>query len=917
MRLLSAWTCCLFFVAVLPSSSFAGLYGSSENRHPSAIAATVTSMVVEEYSLRTEARRAPNSVSTVTPRLSWRLTSANRGDNQSAYQIQVATSSALLQGSTGSPDMWNSGKVISTSVNTLYAGRPLRSRDIGWWRVRAWDAWGDASAWSGITTFEVGLLNAADWKAQWIVNTNYKTGVNSLPLFAKQFNVDCPVIQSRLYLVGLGLHSAQINGEDVTENVLSPGYNAYASTVTYDTYNVSSMLRQGANVIGVELGKGAYDAEPAAGRYMKWTTPPVQLKLIAQLEYKCLNGTTVIVPTDRTWISTVNGPRLESSWFGGEEYDARKAIPNWSAPSGNHSLWQAANITQGPGGVLTGARGPGLAVVQTIKAVSVKAVGCSYVFDFGVNFAGRYIFTFTGCPAGVRVIFWPSENITATGLADQSTTGTPIFDVYTCSGGAVEITYPKFMYHGFRYLQADNLAVAPNVTGMIGQSIRQNNDASGALQTSSGLFNSISTIIDRSIQSNSYSVLTDCPHREKLGWLEETHLVFDAVIRAYDIQAWSADLVRAILEAQTSSGLIPDIAPEFVVFSGGFRDEPNWGSAGVRLPLKLYQSYGELEVLSAYYSAMQAYVNYLTSQSKGTYLLNYGLGDWANFDSCTPVGVTATFGYQQAVNAMITIATALGKTADATTYSKLQDSIRSAFHAKYFNVANNASYSCSSQASNALALDMGAVPAQFYTAVVNTLVATLRADGNHLTVGEIALPSLFRSLAAANRHDVLFDMMSLTTNPSYGYQVTHGATSLWEYWDGVTGSGSLNHFMLGYGDTWLAGLSGIQQAATSIAWRTINFCPIVVGDITSAKSSYRTPNGIVSASWMKTSSGLIYDVVVPVGSTGNVMLNGTGVTEGGKQPLGQPGVVAVLVNGMITTVVVASGVYNFTVNVHW
>ena len=750
------------------------------------------SLSVEQYSLRTEALRAPNGISTVTPRLSWRLLSSTRGDQQSAYQIQVASEYELLK---SSPDLWDSGRVQSGDVNTLYAGKPLQSRDIGWWRVRAWDAAGNASPWSDISTFEIGLLSPSDWTADWIANTQYQTGVNSLPLFAKEFYVDCSVVHSRLYIVGLGLHTAQLNGRTVTSHLLSPGYNTYSKTVTYDTYNVTGLLLKGANVLGVELGKGAYDAEASPGRYMKWTTDPVQLKLIAQLEYTCSNGSAVVVPTDETWQSTLTGPRVESSWFGGEEYDARKAIPSWSFPSGDRSEWDTVNTTSGPGGVLTGPQGPGLAIVETIKAASITAVGSSFVFDFGVNFAGRYRFTFSDCPAGRRLVFLPSENITSAGLADQLTTGSPIYDGYTCSGSSSETTYPKFAYHGFRYIQLDNFTTTPALSGMIGQVIRQDNDAVGSLETSSALFNSIHRIIDRAIQSNSYSVLTDCPHREKLGWMEQTHLVYDAVSRGYDIQAYSKDLVRIIADAQTSEGLIPDIAPEFVVFSDGFRDDDNWGGALMSLPLKLYQNYGEIEILSTYYGSMQRYIDYLSSISGGSYLLDYGLGDWANFDPCTPVGVTATFGYQQAVNAMVTIATALGKTGDAAKYSTLQSHIRNAFHAKYFDSSSNASYSCGSQASNALALDMGAVPPQYRTAVIDTLVASVRSNGNHVTVGEIALPSLFRSLQSAGRDDVLFDMMSLTTSASYGYQVVHGATSLWEYWDGVTGQGSLNHFM--------------------------------------------------------------------------------------------------------------------------
>ena len=866
------------------------------------------SLDIEQHSLRAEARTTPQSLSTAKPRLSWRLTSTIRGDHQSAYHIQVASSRQLLDEGV---DLWDSGPVRSSAVNTVYAGQPLRSRYIGWWRVRAWDAAGRASAWSDVTTFELGLLNPSDWTADWIANTRYQTGNTSLPMFAKAFTVDCPIVHARLYLVGLGLHAAQINGEDVTSNLLSPGYNTYSKTVTYDAYNVSNRLTQGLNVIGVELGKGAYDAEAAPSRYMKWTTSPVQLKLMAQLEYSCSNGSTATLRTDATWQSTVSGPRLESSWFGGEEFDARKVIPNWSSPSGDRSDWDTVNTTTDPGGALTASHGPGLAVVETIKAVSVQPVGSSYVFDFGVNFAGRFRLTVKGCPAGRRLVLWPSEKLTSAGLADQSTTGSPIFDGYTCSGRGTETTYPQFMYHGFRFLQLDHFASTPALSDMVGQVIRQNNERVGSVETSSSLLNHIHTNIDRSIQSNSYSVLTDCPHREKLGWLEETHLVYDAVSRGYDIQAWSKDIVRVIADAQTSGGLIPDIAPEFQVFSGGYRDEPNWGSAGVMLPLKLYQNYGEVEVLSTYYTAMQAYITYLTSLSGGTYLLNYGLGDWANFDPCTPVGVTATFGYQQAVQAMVTIATAIGRTSDAAAYSQLQANIRKAFHAKYFDTSSNASYSCGSQASNALALDMGAVPAEYVEAVTDTLVVSLRSNGHHVTVGEIALPSLFRCLAAAHRHDVLFDMMTVTSSPSYGYQVVNGATSLWEYWDGVTGHGSLNHFMLGYGDTWIAGLSGIQQADTSIAWRSIALIPVVVGNLTGVRASYRTPNGVVSAAWSKTAGLLTYDVLVPVGSTAQVVLNGTSVTEGGAPPAGRPGVLSVTQNGSMTTVVVGCGLYHF------
>lgn len=867
---------------------------------------------IEPGSTRTEGRTAPNGISTLQPSFSWRLESAIRNDVQSAYQVQVASTKDLLLSE--HPDLWDSRKVASSDVAVAYSGLSLRSKATYWWRVRAYDGSGVESLWSDAATFEMGLLSSSDWQAKWIANQNYRTGSNSLPLFAKSFTVTCAVASARLYMIGLGLHSAQINGHDAGTAILAPAYNTFSKTLTYDTCNVTGLIKQGENVIGVELGKGAYDAEASPGRYMKWTTAPAELKLLAQLEYQCADGTEGTVLSDDTWQSTLTGPRLEASWFGGEEYNATKEIEGWSSPSGDRSRWETVNVTTSPGGKLTGPFGPGMAVVEKFDAVSVKAVGSSHVFDFGVNFAGKYTFSIRSCPAGRRLVFWPSEIVNAEGLADQSTTGEPIFDGYTCSGKPSETFSPKFVYHGMRYLQVDNLAASPDVADMTGQVIRQNNEVAGTVETSSELFNGIHKIIDRSIQSNSYSVLTDCPHREKLGWLEQTHLVFDAVTHGYDIQAWGRDIVRTIVDAQDPSGLIPDIAPEFVVFDGGFRDDPNWGSAGIMLPLKLYTSYGDMQLLSDNYAAMQRYVEYLTSKSGGSYLLDYGLGDWVTFDPCTPTGVTATFGYQQVVNAMITIAAAIGNADDAAKYTQLQASIRQAFHAKYFDTASNASYSCGSQAANAIALDMGAVPSPYQKAVANSLVGSLQANGNHLTVGEIALPSLFRALQGAGRDDVIFDMMSLTTNVSYGYQLVNGATSLWEKWDGYTGGGSLNHFMLGYSDTWIAGLSGLQQDASSVSWQRINFIPKVVGDLTYAKSSYQTPNGVASASWALQQSSLVYDVVVPVGSTAKVVLTGSDIREGGQDLAGRPGILSHTANGLQNTVIVGAGTYNFTVS---
>ncbi|ETS79033.1 hypothetical protein PFICI_08886 [Pestalotiopsis fici W106-1] len=433
------------------------------------------------------------------------------------------------------------------------------------------------------------------------------------------------------------------------------------------------------------------------------------------------------------------------------------------------------------------------------------------------------------------------------------------------------------MYHGFRYL-AVNTTEAPTVADAVGLVIRTGAESVGSFETSDDMLNSIHRITDRAIQSNLFSVMTDCPHREKLGWLEQTHLVFQPVTRNYDSLALGNGIVATMLDAQTDDGLVPDIAPEFVVFAQGFRDDPNWGNALVRMPLMLYQQYGFTSILEESYDAMTAYVDFLTAKTSNN-TLAYGLCDWITFDDSTPVGITATFGYYQALEAIQQIATILGKTADGDTYGATIEAVQEAFASDFLAISDDGvyTYGSGSQASNAIALDMGVVPAEQQSAVAQAIADSIIENGNHLTVGEIALPSLFRALQSLGLNDVVYNMMTVSTAPSYAYQVLQGATSLTERWDGPTascsGCNSLNHFMLGYADQWLLELSGLSQADNSSAWESIQYSPIFVTNLTSASSSYRSVRGVASASWALAENTLTYDIVVPVGASGLVTLN--------------------------------------------
>ena len=810
----------------------------------------------------------PLGIDDTHPQLSWELASSAQNQMQQAYDVQVATSSALLSANT--PDLWNSGKVTSSaSINVSYGGAALHSREQVYWRVQVWDASGNTSAWSSVAYWEMGLLSSADWSAHWISNTSS----GALPLFAKQFTLTKPISKARLYMTGLGVYDARVNGNAVSKAVLQPPETDYLKRVIYTTYDVTSLLQQGADTLGVQLGNGIANVPATPGRYEKFTATMSTPKLLAQLEVKYTDGTTALIISDTSW-RTTSGPTTFSNWFGGEDYDARLAHSGWQNPGANLSSWQTATQTSAPSSqtVLNAQMTPSTQQVGTLHPINItQPKAGNYVFDFGTNFAGWEQLQVSG-PAGTKITMTPGELLNSDGTVSQSTTGSPIYDDYILSGNGTETWHPDFMYHGFRYLQVTGLPTAPTTSTFTGLELSTDNESAGTFTSGNTLLNSINQIVDQAIQNNMYSVLTDCPHREKLGWLEEAHLVFASVSRTYDVAAYYRELIRNVADAQTSNGLVPDIAPEYVVFSGGYRDDPNWGSTLIISAWQLYQTYGDVSTLRTYYSNMQNYLTYLQAKSSGN-LLNYGLGEWAAIDTSTPVGVTASYAYYEDALTMSRIAAALGHTSDAASYNTLAQHIASAFNATYFNTTTHNTYANGTQADDAFALDMGIVPAQYQSAVLQHLVSAIQSNNDHLTVGEIALPSLLRALAQGGRDDMIYAVATQTTFPSYGYMVSTGSTALTEYWDGANGTGSQDHFMLGAIKNWFSSnLGGIQADPNAIAYNKLVIRPAVVGNLTQATSTYNTPYGQVSSSWTRTGSSLQLQVKVPVNTTATLQL---------------------------------------------
>jgi alpha-L-rhamnosidase len=708
-----------------------------------------------------------------------------------------------------------------------------------------------------------------DWIAHWIGNPAWeqavaagRPGAAALPVFAAEFSLDRPARSAMLHVTALGVYEASANGQPVSTAVLEPPHTDYGTRLVYATYDITGLLRPGHNTLSVEVGPGLAHVPPTPGRYQKLVRSDGPPRLLAQLEIDYADGAVETVATGASW-RTALGRTTFSGWYGGEDHDARRIVEGW-AP--------AADLGPAGGGPrLTPRCSPSIEPVETLSAQAVTEPRPGvYVFDFGVNFAGWQQLAVSG-PAGTKVTMRPGELLAADGtvIQDPDGTGAPIWDTYTLAGGGPETWHPRFRYHGMRYLQVEGLPGEPTQDTLSGVVLRAANEKIGSFSCSSGLLTTLHTIIDRAIQSNMYSVLTDCPHREKLGWLEQAHLVFGPVAFGYDVADYYRDLVRVIAEAQTGEGLVPSVAPEYVVFEGGFRDDPNWGGAIVLAPWALYREYGDVETAREHYPAMVRYLDYLIDRAEGS-LLGHGLGDWAAVDESTPVGITAGFGYHRTAAAMARIAALIGRHRDAARWAELTDKIGAAFNAAYFRPAEG-TYGVGSQACDALALDLGVVPVADRRRVLDHLVADIRARGNHLTVGEIPLPSVLRVLSAAGRDDVIWDVVTQSAYPGYGYLVGSGATSLPEYWDGPGGHGSQNHFMLGAIDAWLTGrLAGFVQRAASAAYRDLVIRPVVIGDLTEVTAQTRTVRGVMRSHWRRTDDTFQLDVTIPPGSPATV-----------------------------------------------
>jgi alpha-L-rhamnosidase len=851
---------------------------------------------LKAVNLRCEYRVNPLGVDTKNLRFSWELQSSRSNILQSACRILVADNEALLAKNIG--NVWDSKKATSAaSIQVEYKGKELKPAKKYFWKVMVWDNKGAVSSWSSAAMWQMGLFTNTDWNnAQWIAHDRlpdslkiiplahgrgkreWGTRKDILPLLRKDFNVSLnkAVINATVFVSGLGQFEMSLNGAKVGDHFLDPGWTQYSKHALYVTFDVTKLLKAGPNTIGMMLGNGFYYIP--GERYRKLTGAYGYPKMIARLAIEYADGTIDNIVSDASW-KAAPSPVIYSSIYGGEDYDANKEQSGWNSPAFNDSQWKNALLADGPP-LLHSQMAEPVKVMEKFSGTKANYVKQGViVYDLGQNFAGIPAITVAG-KKGDTIRITPAELINEDGTANQRGSGGPSYYNYILKGTGTETWQPRFTYYGFRYVQVQTIAQdstrkLPSILKVEGWHIRNAAPKTGSFRSSNDLFNQTSELIDWAIKSNTVSVFTDCPHREKLGWLEQTHLMGSSVQYNYDIASLCRKVIRDMIYTQSDDGMIPAISPEFVHFEDPFRDSPEWGSAAIILPWYAYQWYGDKQALTEAYDMMQRYIAYLQRKAVDN-ILSQGLGDWYDigpdrpgFSQLTPKGVTATAIYFYDLNIMQQVARLLGKQDDSKKYRDLALAVKASFNKKFFDPASN-QYATGSQTANAMALYMDLAEPAHRKAIVENLVNDIRSRNNALTAGDIGYRYLLRALEDAGRSEVIFDMNSRSDVPGYGYQLANGATALTESWQAYP-SVSNNHFMLGHLMEWFyAGLCGIKQSASSIAFNKIEIRPQPVGDVAHAVASYHSVYGLIKSSWEKKGSSFQLNVSIPANTTAEI-----------------------------------------------
>lgn len=879
--------------------------------------------------LRCESVLNPLGINEDKPLLSWNIVSDQQNQLQLAYEIIVDENIRDIEQQKGK--VWSTGKVISSqSHNVLYTGNPLEPFKRYYWRVRIYDNEDRASDWSTVAWFETAMLKDSDWKGLWIDDGSVKPlrdqdayQNDPMPLFRKEFKTSKKINSARLYISGLGYFEAYLNGKKVSDNVLDPGWTTYRKQVLYVVHDISSLVTQGNNVVGVMLGNGWWNPLPFK-IFGRWDLRDYQqtgrpcLKSEIHIHYD--DGSIDIIPTDETWL-TAPGPIIKNNVYLGEHYDARLEVKNWNTLATQSVAWRKVSKAAGPDGSMTVQMQPPIKVTRTIRPVSIKeqAKGI-YIVDLGQNFAGLVRLKVKG-PAGTTIKVRSGEGIFADGTINLMTAvatqikkggikggpGAPETawqeDNYTLKGKGVETWSPRFTFHAIRYLEIQGWPGKPTVNDIEGLRLNADLKSNGSFSCSNEMFNKLHEVIQWTFLSNVFSVQSDCPGREKYGYGADLVVSANAFIYNYDMSNFYRKAVRDFANDQQPDGGITELSP-FVGIAdrgyGGNSGPLGWQLAFPFLQKQLYEFYGDRRIIEQYYSAFQRQLQFLESHAVDG-LYHWDISDHEALDP-RPEAFSASAFYYHHVLLGAEFAGILHRPEDSLRYSKLAQIIKKNIIDRYC-VKGTGRFDNATQSAQLFALWYDLSPEKELTRKV--LMEEFDRHQWHVSSGIFGVKMMFDVLRDLDENEVAYKIANQRDYPGWGYMLNNDATTLWETWGFPETGPSRNHPMFGSIDEWFyRSLLGINPAAPG--FKKILLKPQPAGDLTWAKGEYNSVSGKIVSDWKIENGKFLYRVSIPANTTAAVYIpSDDGVITG------RPKETSLLFEDGYALVAIGSGEYNF------
>jgi alpha-L-rhamnosidase len=713
-------------------------------------------------------------------------------------------------------------------------------------------------------------------------------GTPSLPYLRKAFELKRGITRAVLYVSALGLYEVHLNGTRVGDEVLAPDWTDYRKRVRYQTFDVTGLLKAGGNAMGALLADGWFSGHIGNGGYEFFGKQPA---FLAQLEVTYADGSTEKIVTDDTWKSH-EGPIQSSDFMLGEDYDSRLEIANWDKPGLDESRWAGVSVRHESSRQLESQVMPPVRQICELNPKSVREIEPGkWIYDLGQNMVGVVRLKVSE-PAGSKITIRHAEMLNPDGsLYTTNLRGAPSVDHYICKGQGTEAWQPRFTFHGFRYVEITGLAGRPKKDAVTGIVIASDNPRTGEFSCSDARINQLQSNIQWGQRGNYLSVPTDCPQRdERLGWMGDAQVFVRTACYNSDVAAFFTKWLVDVDDGQSPAGAFSNVSPNTSRDTGGV---PGWADAGVICPWTIFEIYGDQRILERHLPAMIKWVDYLQLHSDGLIRdkdRGEDFGDWLSIHADTPKDLIGTAYFAYSAHLLAKSCRVLGREADADKYDRLFADIKTAFNKRY--VTSDGRIAGNTQCAYAMALKFELLPEDVRPKAAQYLEDDIKAKGGHLSTGFLGVSYLLPVLTEAGKADSAYTLLLQDTFPSWLFSVNHGATTIWERWDGWTpekgfqdpGMNSFNHYSLGSCGEYLFGYTGGIRPV-SPGFKTILIDPVIRTGLTWANTSFTSIHGKIATAWKVKGDRLTLEVVIPANTSATVCIptrNLASVTESGK-----------------------------------